>query len=104
MLSIIQNLVYQSNVNFTAFPQQLNTHLMLNSLWLAELLATIIVILICCVPFAFMKSPFLVVMGFYLSISFCTAIGWLDSWFIIFLTMVTAGFYSMGMLKNLLGG
>lgn len=105
MLNLIFDLVNVGEANFTAIPQALMDKLMLPNLWISELLATLILLMICLIPtLIFSKN---IVMGLvigFIVIYFCTALGWLDGWITITLSMIVSALWSFGTLKSMLGG
>ena len=90
-------------INFTGFPAQLVDKLMLPSLWVGELLATIIVLMICLIPFAIFGKLLITLMVGFIVLFFATAIGWIDGWIMIIISMLVSGIFSFGLFKDMLG-
>ncbi len=105
MLDLIVLAVQVGEVNISAFPVQLQAKLMLPSLWVAELLASLIFILIpVIVVVVFAKEPILPIVVGYVMIFFCTALEWLDGWIVMVLVLIASGLWSFGQLYKLAGG
>jgi len=104
MLNIISFLINAGEVNFTAFPDRLMDALILPSLWVSKLLATLIVLMICLIPFAIFGKFFMTFIVGMVVLFFCTAIGWLDGWIMIVISMLVSGLWSFGTFKNMLSG
>ncbi len=98
-------MVQAGEVNITAFPAQLQVKLMLSSLWVAELLASIILIMVILIPvIIFSREPILPLCVGYLGIFLCTALGWLDGWIVITLVLIASGLWSFGLIQKMVGG
>ncbi len=105
MFDLIGLMVQAGEVNITAFPAQLQVKLMLPSLWVAELLASVIVIMVILIPVViFSKEPILPLCVGYLGIFLCTSFGWLDGWIVITLVLIASGLWSFGMIYKMVGG
>jgi len=102
--SLINSIIMAGEVNITSFPTRLNAVLMLENIWLAEFLASMVIIFIVLIVFTYAGS---VVMGLIMSVltmCFCTAIQWLDGWILIFMTLIVASLFTSTAMKRLLGG
>ena len=90
-------------VNFTALPNALLERLQLPSLFVSKFLASLIVIMICCVPFAIYGKFLITILVFEISMMFCTVIGWLDGWVMLVNVFIVAGLFTFGFLSKMYG-
>lgn len=104
MFSLMGSVAAAGEVNFTAFPNQLMDRLLLPNLYVARLLATLIVLMICLIPFAIFGKFLMTFIVGMVALFFCTSIGWIDGWIMIVITMIVSGLWSFGVFKNMLGG
>lgn len=103
MLTILFSMVSAGEVNFTAFPTQLMDRLLLPNMFTANMLASIIIFMICMTPFALFGRFMLGLIAGNMVIFFCCAMGWLDGWIVLFQVMLVAGLFSFGMLSKIAG-
>ncbi len=97
-------LVNAGEVNFTAIPQALQDKLLLPSLYSAEILASFILLFILLVPIAIFTRNFIVVIiSIFLILFFEVAIGWIDGWIILIITMITSGLWTWNIFVKGLG-
>lgn len=102
---ILEVLIQAGEVNMTAFPTQLAEHLMITE-FSAQILASLIVIMMFVIPTAIVsKADFLsMLMTFFIGIFFCVAMSWLDTWIVLFVSLLTVALFSFGTIKKALGG
>lgn len=93
----------EGTVNFTALPDMMLIRLQLPSIFVARFLASLIVIMICCVPFAIYGKFLITILVFEISIMFCTVIGWLDGWIMLVNVFIVAGLFTFGFLSKMYG-
>lgn len=103
MLTILFSMVEAGEVNFTAFPSALQDALLLPNIFTANLLASIIIFMICMTPFAIFGRFMLGLIAGNMVLFFCCAMGWLDGWIILFQVMLVAGIFSFGLLSKIAG-
>lgn len=105
MYSLILSLVNAGEVNFTAIPIQLKEKLMLSTLYEAKLLASIIVMACILIPVLIFSRNFILSLIFlFMILFFETAIGWLDGWIMIVLTMLVSGLFTWNLFGRFISG
>ena len=102
---ILEVLIQAGEVNMTAFPTQLAEKLMITD-FSANILASLIVIMMFVIPTAIVsKADFIVtLLAFFISVFFCVAMSWLDTWIVLFVSLFTVALFSFGPVKKALGG
>jgi len=105
MFGLITSIVEAGAVNFSSVPYFLQQQLMLPSLYSAQLLAVIVIVIITTIcVMAISDSILPVTIVIVMDLFFCTSIGWLDGWVIVMLTMLIAGLWTIGLVSDLFGG
>lgn len=101
---LVLTIINAGEANMTGLPSALQSQLMLPNLWVAELLSFIIILIITMVPIViFTQSGFIIFMVFFIDVIFCVAMGWIDAWVVLVITMITSGLWTFGTLKSILG-
>lgn len=86
--------------NITDIPIDLMEHLGLPSEFVAEVFILLICVAIFSVPFVWKGYTTMAIVTAFLSVVFCTSMGWVDAWIIMTLVMLISSMFAFGFFKK----